>query len=203
MKKALQLLSKTANFSYSLLKFSLFGKRKSFSNTTRVQDHHHSSPTSVIQDSIKGSIPQEVHQLVGQNHFTLKYFSPAVRGRMIWGGLVPFDQVWVAGAHLATNVDFTQNIRIDGKVIAAGKYALFAVPGKKKWILILNSRWDQHLVDEYQTKEDVIRMFIKPEKTRVFTERLTYEILENSPERGTITMSWEKVKVSLDFTNSI
>ncbi|RIW15925.1 DUF2911 domain-containing protein [Algoriphagus lacus] len=171
------------------------------SNPSQAQHEHHTNSPQAQQDTIKGSIQREVHQLVGENHFTLNYYAPAVRGRMIWGGLVAYDQVWVTGAHRATNVEFTQAIRIDGKVIPAGKYAIFTIPEKKKWILILNTRWDQHLADEYNAAEDVIRLEVKPEKSKEFFERLTYEIQEVSPEEGTIVVSWEKVSVHLDFTN--
>lgn len=196
MKNALQFLSKTSFLGICLVCSGLF-----ISNPTQAQHEHHSNSTQAQQDTIKGSIQREVHQLVGENHFTLNYYSPAVRGRMIWGGLVAYDQVWVTGAHRATNMEFTQAIRIDGKVIPAGKYAFFTIPGKKKWILILNTRWDQHLADEYNAAEDVIRLEVKPEKSKDFTERLTYEIMENSPKEGTIAVSWEKVTVRLDFTN--
>lgn len=197
----LQFLSKTAKSQPFILGLVLFFSGIVFPNPSQAQHEQHATAPTAQQDTIKGSIQREVHQMVGENHFSLNYYSPAVRGRMIWGGLVAYDQVWVTGAHRATNVEFTQNILIEGKELAAGKYAFFTIPGKKKWILILNTKWDQHLADEYNAAEDVIRLEVKPEKAKNFTERLTYEILENSPEKGAISVTWEKVKVSLDFTN--
>lgn len=201
MKKAIQFLYKSIDPKTSFLGLCLVCSGLVLSYPSQAQHEHHSTATQAQQDTIKGSVQREVHQLVGENHFTLNYYSPAVRGRMIWGGLVSYDQVWVTGAHRATNLEFSHDILIDGKVISAGKYAFFTIPGKKKWILILNSRWDQHLADEYNDSEDVIRVEVKPEKARGFAERLTYEILENSSEEGTITVSWGKVKVSLDLSN--
>lgn len=201
MTNALQFPSKAPKLRNSILGLFLFFSAIVFSNPSLAQHEQHATAPTAQQDTIKGSIQREVHQIVGGNHFSLNYYSPAVRGRMIWGGLVAYDQVWVTGAHRATNVEFTQDILVAGKELAAGKYAFFTIPGKKKWILILNTKWDQHLADEYNATEDVIRLEVKPEKTKNFSERLTYEILENSPEKGAISVTWEKVKVSLDFTN--
>ncbi|MDI1323343.1 MAG: DUF2911 domain-containing protein [Algoriphagus sp.] len=202
MKKELITLIRAVNSKISLPGFCLFCSGFFIGTESFAQHENHGANPQVQQDTVKGSIQKDVHQMVGENHFTLSYFSPAVRGRMIWGGLVGYDQVWVTGAHRATTVEFTQDIRIDGKVIPAGKYAFFTIPGKKKWILILNSRWDQHLTDEYNAAEDLIRLEVKPEKAKTFAERLTYEITEHSSSEGTLSMTWEKVKVSLDFTNS-
>lgn len=201
MKKALQFFFDKLGSKTLFVGFCLICSVMLLSNPIQAQHEHHTNSPLAQQDTIKGSIQREVHQLVGKNHFTLNYYSPAVRRRMIWGGLVAYDQVWVTGAHRATNVEFTQAIRIDGKVIPAGKYAFFTIPGKKNWTLILNTRWDQHLADEYNAVEDVIRMDVKPEKTKEFFERLKYEIQEDSPEKGTITVSWEKVSAQLEFTN--
>lgn len=202
MKKGLRSLISAINSKISLPGFCMLCSGFLIGTESFAQHENHGSNPQVQQDTIKGSIQKEVHQMVGENHFTLSYFSPAVRGRMIWGGLVAYDQVWVTGAHRATTLEFTQDIRIDGKVIPAGKYAFFTIPGKKKWILILNTRWDQHLADEYNAAENLIRLEVKPEKAKSFAERLTYEIIENSAMEGTLTMTWEKVKVNLDFTNS-
>ena len=75
----------------------------------------------------------------------IQYYAPAVRGRMIWGGLDPFDEVWVTGAHSATNWEFIKDIVINGQTIAAGKYAIFTIPDKDKWTIIINENWNQHL----------------------------------------------------------
>ena len=201
MNKELRLLIRAVKSKISLSGFCMLCSGFFIGTESFAQHENHNSNVQVKQDTIKGSLPKEVHQMVGENHFTLSYFSPAVRGRMIWGGLVAYDQVWVTGAHRATTLEFTQDIRIDGKVIPSGKYAFFTIPGKKKWILILNTRWDQHLADEYDPAEDLIRLEVKPEKAKNFVERLSYEIIENSAKEGTLIMTWEKVKVNLKFTN--
>ncbi|MBC8923868.1 DUF2911 domain-containing protein, partial [Escherichia coli] len=77
------------------------------------------------------------------------YHSPGVRKRIIWGGLVPYDEVWVTGAHDATTVEMPKAFVVNGKTIPAGKYAIFTIPGKNAWTVIINKQWQQHLATEY------------------------------------------------------
>jgi hypothetical protein len=167
----------------------------------KAQTHEHHQNTKVSADTTKKSIPQETHAMVGENHFTIKYYAPAVRGRVIWGGLVSYGQVWVTGAHSATSIEFSQNIKIKGKVVPAGKYAFFTIPNKKTWTIILNKNWEQHLADEYNLNEDVIRIEVKPKKLKQTVERLNYAIEAKTSKNGILTVSWEKIAVNLDFIN--
>jgi hypothetical protein len=163
------------------------------------QHENHTATTS--PDTTRKSIQKETHAYIGSNHLTMHYHAPAVRNRVIWGGLVPFDQVWVTGAHNATSVEWSQPIRINGKVIPAGKYALFTIPGKKTWTVIINSNWEQHLCDEYSEADDLIRITVKPTKLKQTVERLNYAISAKSPQVGAITMQWEKLSVSIPVQN--
>jgi hypothetical protein len=126
-----------------------------------------------------------------------------VRGRVIWGGLVAYGQVWVTGAHNATSIEFTQDVKINNTVVKAGKYAFFTIPNKNKWTIILNKNWEQHLADEYDQKDDVLRIEVKPEKLKTNVERLNYEVntKDKGKKTGEIAMSWEKLKVSFSFEN--
>jgi hypothetical protein len=163
--------------------------------------HDHSAaqvPAESAPDS-KKSIPQEAHEQVGETHLTIKYHSPTVRGRVIWGGLVPYDEVWVAGAHSATSVEFSKAVEMEGTTIPKGKYAFFAVPDKEQWTLILNKNWEQHLTDEYNQSEDILRVNVTPETGLALSERLTYTIEDLGEGNGSITMQWENLRVSLIF----
>jgi hypothetical protein len=119
-----------------------------------------------VEDDKKGSLKAKATATLGTTNINIAYYSPAVRGRIIWGGLVPFDKVWVTGAHSATSIEFNQDIVIDDKTIAAGKYAFFTIPGKEEWTIILNKNWRQHLTDRYDEKEDVLRVKLKPEEKK-------------------------------------
>ncbi len=129
----------------------------------------------------------------------IKYHAPAVRGRAIWGGLVPYGEVWVTGAHSATSFEIDKDFIVNGQEIPAGKYALFTIPDKENWTIVINKNWDQHLADEYDQKDDVVRVLVKPEQLGQIQERLKYTVLSNASSEGTIRISWEKVGVSLSF----
>lgn len=152
----------------------------------------------VVADTIKKSIPKEVKAQIGEAHIIINYHAPAVRGRVIWGGLIPYGEVWVTGAHSATNLEFNKDIIIDGKTITAGKYAYFTIPGKDNWTVIINRNWDQHLADEYDANDDIIRVSVQPISGN-HQERLSYAITSKDNKAGQLTLAWEKVRVVLPF----
>ena len=150
-------------------------------------------------DASKKSIPSEVKKSIGNTEIKINYHSPGVRGRVIWGGLVPYDAVWVTGAHSATTIEVGKDFQIGDKMIPAGKYALFTIPGKEEWTVIINKNWDQHLADEYAEKDDVVRIKVKPQTTEEVIERLKYEIDQTGERRANIIISWEKIRVPFDI----
>lgn len=126
---------------------------------------------------------------------TIDYSSPGVKGRKIWGGLVPYDQVWRAGANEATLFTTSKDIQVEGKKLPAGKYSLYAIPGEKEWVIIFNSKTGQWGVkeDESTTEEpanDVLRVTVKPEKSSAFNERMKFVIEGNG-----FALEWENLKV--------
>lgn len=153
----------------------------------------------IKEDTLKGSPRRTAMATVNGTHVHLEYSSPGVKGRVVWGGLVAYDKVWVTGAHKATSVQFSKDVTINGQKIPAGQYAFFTIPGKEKWMLILNTRYDQHLADDYNEKEDVTRIEVKPEE-HTLTQRLTYAINMIDDKSGEIVMQWEKVIIRLPFT---
>lgn len=163
-----------------------------------VMAQHHQA--SAATDTLKKSIPKEVHVQMGQAHLMLHYHSPAVRGRMIWGGLVPYGEVWVTGAHQATRWEFNRDIVIGTTTVAAGKYAIFTIPDKNQWTVIINRNWNQHLTDDYNAKEDVVRINVTPQTIPALQERLVYGIKSLSDQQGILTICWEKILISLPFT---
>lgn len=148
-------------------------------------------------DTTKRSIKSAAMGKVGSANIIINYHSPGVRGRTIWGGLVPYTDVWVTGAHYATSLQIDKDISIAGTLIAKGKYALFTIPAKDEWTLIINKNWEQHLTDDYLQNEDVVRINIKPEILNETVERLQYFINDKGSNTGTIALAWEKLKVEL------
>jgi hypothetical protein len=126
---------------------------------------------NLVKDTTKKSIKSMAVGTIGGHTLTIKYHSPGVRKRIIWGGLVPFDEVWVTGAHDATLLEMNKPFTVAGKTIPAGKYAFFSIPGQDEWTLIINKHWKQHLASEYDEKDDVVSLKVKPIKV-THTERL-------------------------------
>jgi hypothetical protein len=151
----------------------------------------------LAQDTLKGSPERTAMANIGKSHIHIEYSSPGVKGRVVWGGLVPYDVVWVTGAHQATTINFSKDVTILGKPVKAGIYAFFTIPGKDHWVAILNSRYDQHLADDYNQQEDVARFNIEPIHTDRSVQRLTYSVVQESDTSGHISMEWEKIKIIL------
>lgn len=151
-------------------------------------------------DTLKGSLKAKASGLVGKAEVKINYHSPAVRGRIIWGGLVPYDNVWVTGAHMATSFETSADLQIAGSVVPAGKYALFTIPGEEKWIVIINKKWQQHLTDEYDSKDDIVRLEVVPTSTERSQERLSYTVQPVSENEGVISVHWEKVLIDLPIS---
>lgn len=156
---------------------------------------------NLIKDTTKKSIKSMACYLLEGDSIKITYHSPGVRKRIIWGGLVPFDEVWVTGAHDATLLEMPQPFVVNGKKIAAGKYAFFTIPGEKEWVIIINKNWQQHLATAYDEKEDIVRLKVKP-LTIPHTERLQYTIEMPTKKTGKISIAWEKKKVELPFSIS-
>jgi len=156
----------------------------------------HDSTATQAKDTSKKSLPAEAHAVINGAEINIEYHAPAVRGRTIWGGLVPYDEVWVTGAHSATTLEVNKDFVIGGKTVPAGKYALFTIPSKEEWTIIINKNWEQHLADDYADKEDVVRVKAKPVNSASITERLKYEIQANGEKSANIMISWEKISVS-------
>ncbi len=153
-------------------------------------------------DTLKGSLKAMAMGTIGNTGITISYYSPAVRGRVIWGGLVSFDNVWVTGAHRATSINFNQEVIIGGVNVPAGKYALFTIPGKDEWTIIINKNQDQHLADDYDQKEDIVRVKVKPEIAETHQERLRYVIETENDSTSEIVIYWERLEVSLPIKAS-
>ena len=147
-------------------------------------------------DTTKGSIPKMAELKIDKAIFRIFYYAPSVRGRVIYGGLVPFDQVWVAGAHRATAIEFNVPVSIDGKEVKPGKYAFFTIPGKEKWTIIINKKWDQHLADDYTEADDVVRLTVEA-KDASLRDRLDYQLQKTGDSDLNLTFRWEKVLLTV------
>ncbi len=137
------------------------------------------------------SPPTQVRTLIDSAEVAIFYSSPAVKGRLLWGGLVPYGKIWRTGANEATIFESSKDITIQGEKLQAGKYALFTIPGEDDWTLVLNSDWDQWGAFKYDKAKDVLRVKIPVTKSPSFNERLKFEIVEDI-----VNLYWENIKAS-------
>jgi hypothetical protein len=136
-----------------------------------------------------------VMQVVGITKVSIEYFSPGVKGREIWGGLVPYDKVWRTGANAATQISFSTDVKINGQDLKAGNYSLFTLPGESEWSVMFNSRTNIG-GNDYKQEADVLKVMVKPE-TGEFRERMTFLIENNTNEAADIVLHWEKLRLIL------
>ena len=129
---------------------------------------------------------------IGTTEVTVNYSSPAVKGRPIWGGLVPYGQVWRAGANEATTVEFSKAVMVEGKALPAGKYGFFVLPTEKQWTVIFNKVPNQWGAFKYDQKQDALRVMVTPRKAAAMAERLAYEVTPKG-----LVLRWEKLEVPI------
>ena len=170
---------------YYCIMFLLIISSLSFINTTNAQNK---------KEEIRLSPKAEVMQTVGFTDIRIVYSRPGVKGRTIWGKLVPYDAVWRAGANEATKITFSTDVTVEGKKLKKGAYSFFAIPGEKEWTLIFNKISDQWGAFEYNESEDALRVKVKTEKA-VWQEWLSYTINKASNSSAVIRLEWEKIKV--------
>ncbi|HZX42790.1 MAG TPA: DUF2911 domain-containing protein [Myxococcaceae bacterium] len=145
--------------------------------------------------SPKGSVTQTV----GLTEVSVVYSSPAVKGRKIWGEVVPFDKVWRAGANECTKVSVSTPVSIEGKPVGAGSYCLFLLPGKSGWTFILSKNTEQSGTDDYKQSDDAVRVPATV-STIPLRERMAFTVLDFDDQKGTLAMEWETQRVAVKFT---
>ena len=151
---------------------------------------------------VKVSPVASVSQTIGFTDVTINYCRPGVKGRKIWGGLVPYNKVWRAGANAATKFTFSKDVTINGNKLVAGSYAFFALPTQNEWTLIFNKVADQWGLDYDKNKDkDVLKINVKPVE-HDFQEWLEYNFSNMDVQKAgmknsaNVNLDWEKLRVS-------
>lgn len=147
------------------------------------QDKKPASPAATATGTINGAT------------INISYSSPFVKGRTIWGDLVPYGKVWRAGANGATTFETSKNIKVEGKDLAAGKYTFFVIPENDgKATIIFNKEITELNPYKYDEKKDVLRVSVKTKKTDKLTESLKYSVNKNN-----VTLSWENLEIPVSI----
>lgn len=120
---------------------------------------------------------------------SLEYGRPNVKGRDIWGGLVPYGQVWRTGANEATTITFGDDVAIEGQALPAGTYSLFTVPGEDEWTVIFNKTAEQWGAYDYDEGEDALRVTVTPREHEM-TESMDFAVGD-----GEVVLMWDEIAV--------
>ncbi len=144
-------------------------------------------------------------QRVGLTDVEIVYSRPGVKGRQIYGGLVPFGEVWRTGANNATKVTFSSDVKLNGTAIPAGTYALFTIPGEKEWTIIINKGAKQWGAFQYDEKMDLARFKATPAKLPEPIETFTIEFNAIRDDSARLDLIWEQtvvpIKLETDLTS--
>ena len=139
----------------------------------------------------------KVVQTVGLTDITVDYSSPGVKGRKIWGAVVPYDQMWRAGANNPTKITFSRDVSFADKPVPAGTYAFFIIPTKGAWTVILNKKVDQAGTGrDYKQADDLVRVQVTP-KPAPFRERLAYLVTDFTDDKASLDLEWEKLRLTI------
>lgn len=141
-----------------------------------------------------------VKQAVGLSEITVEYCRPSKSGRVIFGDLVPYGEVWRTGANASTKITFGEDVKINGQAIKAGTYSLYTIPTKDEWTVIFNKNLTLWGSDGYSEAEDAARIIVKTRKTAETLESFTIAFNNLKPAALNIDLMWDNTKVSLDLT---
>lgn len=158
------------------------------------------APTSALR------LPQvsqgaAVKQTIGLNDVTITYSRPGVKGRKIWGGLVPYGNVWRTGANAATSIQFTEDVLVEGQPLSAGTYSLHTVPGEKEWTLIFNREPPQWGSYNYDAAKDAARVKVTP-IPGVPQEWMQFRFEDLSINSARAVLAWENLQVPFTIRNA-
>ncbi len=146
---------------------------------------------------------QTIKQEIGVGFIELKYARPSVRGRKIFGDVVPYKTMWRTGANAATLIKFTDKVTINDKVLDTGSYAVYAIPHKKNWEIIFNKGVSNWGTDGYKEAEDVLRITVPVHKLKKAVETFTIAFENMKPSACDIHLIWEKTDVSFSVTMDV
>jgi hypothetical protein len=155
--------------------------------------------TSLAQDdkSKRPSPPAVAEGKIDGISVRIDYSQPSAKGRKMLGGVEPFGQVWRTGANETTSIEFGANVKVEGKEVPKGKYALFTIPGENEWVIIINKsiKWGAF---SYKQSDDVIRVSVKPEKAPAFIETFNIAIVKDQ-----VILRWENTQVAFKISKGM
>jgi len=163
--------------------------------------------TGLFAQSPKVDFPQAsptatLKQHIGLTDIEITYSRPSVKGRKIYGGLVPYGEVWRTGANASTKISFSTPVKLNGHEVPAGKYSLFTIPGEDEWTIIISKNTNSFGAFGYKPDEDLLRFKIAPKKlTDTSIETFVIEFNHIRDDSAVLNLVWEKtiVPINLEF----
>jgi hypothetical protein len=138
-----------------------------------------------------------VSQYVGITKITIDYSSPGVKGRKIWGGLVPYGEIWRTGANEVTSITFGDPVKINGNELPAGTYGIHTIPRENEWEIIFSKDTEIDGSSNYDAAKDALRINVKPEEHH-FMERMTFLFADVTANSVNVNLIWENLMVSFN-----
>ena len=136
-------------------------------------------------------------QRVGLTDIEINYSRPGMKGRTVFGSLVPYDQVWRTGANTATKITFSTEVKLNGTAVPAGTYELFTIPGKTEWTVIIHKNMSQWGSYSYDARNDVARIKAAAAPSPLSVETFTIGLGDLRDESATLNFLWEKTRVAV------
>jgi hypothetical protein len=160
---------------------------------------------AIVSAQVKMPAPsptQTIKQDFGLSSIELVYSRPAMKGRKIFGDLVPWNKVWRTGANSATRIKFNDDVMIGGQALKAGEYAIYTVPGDKQWEIIIN-KGSANWGTIYKQEDDVFRIKVTPMKISEPVETFTMQFANIKPTSTDLHIMWDKTAVAIPITTEI
>ena len=136
-----------------------------------------------------------VTQIVGVTEVSVDYSSPGVKGREIWGGLVPYGEVWRTGANEVTSITFSDPVKVNGNDLPSGTYGIHTIPGESEWEFIFSKDTKVNDGSNYDQTKDALRIKVKPSEHH-FMERMTFLFTDVTDNSVNVNLVWDKLAVS-------
>ncbi|MBK7428040.1 MAG: DUF2911 domain-containing protein [Saprospiraceae bacterium] len=146
---------------------------------------------------------QTIRQDFALSSIEINYSRPAKKGRVIFGDLVPYGKLWRTGANAVSKIKFGEDVTVGSVAVKAGEYAIYTIPNKDSWEIILNKGLTNWGVDGYKESDDVARFKVKPETSAIAYESFTFLIDGVLSEDSKISMAWDKTMVSFSVKANI
>jgi hypothetical protein len=160
--------------------------------------------SSAQELTIPAASPTEkISQQFGLSKIEISYSRPGVKDRVVFGGLVPYGEIWRTGANASTKIYFKDDVMLEGRDVPAGKYALYTIPAKDQWTIIISKDTTLWGSSDYKQETDLLRFTVKPMTVPMLIENFTIDINNIKPTSCDINLLWEKTMVTLHVTQEI